>query len=69
MVLHCVSLIVIMLVCDISDLASCYIVLDESPDKEQWEPTIESLFSQSSSRHFSIREAWAFDWPTHGEAF
>ncbi|KAJ3561263.1 hypothetical protein NP233_g10300 [Leucocoprinus birnbaumii] len=39
--------------------------------KEQWEPVIAYLFSQSqpsSLDHFKVREAWAFDWPTHGEA-
>lgn len=39
-----------------------------SAHKEQWEPIIEFIFSQSSPSHLRIREAWAFDWPTHGEA-
>ena len=37
-------------------------------DKEQWEPIIEFLFSQSGSNHLRIREAWAFDSPTHGDS-
>jgi len=41
---------------------------DPWKDKEQWEPVIEHLFSQSGPSHPRIREAWAFDWPTHGDA-
>ncbi|KAF7784898.1 hypothetical protein Agabi119p4_1063 [Agaricus bisporus var. burnettii] len=40
--------------------------------KEVWEPVISHILqSQSDSRSLSqykVREAWAFDWPTHGEA-
>ncbi|KXN87805.1 hypothetical protein AN958_08121 [Leucoagaricus sp. SymC.cos] len=39
--------------------------------KEQWEPVIAYLFSLSKPSglgHCHVREAWAFDWPTHGEA-
>ncbi|GLB40575.1 putative alpha/beta hydrolase family protein [Lyophyllum shimeji] len=38
--------------------------------KEQWEPTIERIFQLQSSkdRRDRIREAWAFDWPSHGDA-
>lgn len=37
--------------------------------KEQWEPTIEALFEAqvSKPRSHRIREAWSFDWPSHGE--
>ncbi|KAG5338729.1 hypothetical protein C0989_006437 [Termitomyces sp. Mn162] len=39
-------------------------------DKEQWEPTIEQIFrlQQSKNRRDPIREAWAFDWQSHGDA-
>ncbi|KAJ7362308.1 Alpha/beta hydrolase fold-1 [Mycena albidolilacea] len=33
--------------------------------KEQWEPTIERIFALRPS---AVREAWAFDWQTHGES-
>ncbi|KAF8189453.1 Alpha/beta hydrolase fold-1 [Mycena galopus ATCC 62051] len=33
--------------------------------KEQWEPTIQRIFAL---RHSQVREAWAFDWQTHGES-
>ncbi|KNZ75953.1 Peroxisomal membrane protein LPX1 [Termitomyces sp. J132] len=38
--------------------------------KEQWEPTIEQIFrlQQSKNRRDRIREAWAFDWQSHGDA-
>ncbi|KAJ7453156.1 Alpha/beta hydrolase fold-1 [Mycena latifolia] len=35
--------------------------------KEQWEPTIEKLFALQS-RSSRIREAWTFDWQSHGES-
>ncbi|KAG6910003.1 hypothetical protein DXG01_014003 [Tephrocybe rancida] len=39
------------------------------PDKEQWEPTLEQIFRlQQSKGNDRIREAWAFDWQSHGEA-
>ena len=41
---------------------------DPCTDKEHWEPVIEYLFSQSGSSRLRICEAWAFDWPTHGDA-
>lgn len=40
-------------------------------DKELWEPVIAYIFHQSQSDslgQYKIREAWAFDWPTHGDA-
>ncbi|KAF7316198.1 CN hydrolase domain-containing protein [Mycena indigotica] len=38
--------------------------------KEQWEPIIESCFvnQRSKPRHQRIREAWAFDWQSHGDS-
>ncbi|KAJ6576021.1 Alpha/Beta hydrolase protein [Mycena vulgaris] len=33
--------------------------------KEQWEPAIERIFEL---RHSQVREAWAFDWQTHGDS-
>ncbi|KAF8072085.1 Alpha/beta hydrolase fold-1 [Lyophyllum atratum] len=38
--------------------------------KEQWEPTIERIFhlQQSKDRRDRVREAWAFDWQSHGDA-
>ncbi|KAF5382078.1 hypothetical protein D9615_004232 [Tricholomella constricta] len=38
--------------------------------KEQWEPTIERIFhlQQSKDTRDRIREAWAFDWQSHGDA-
>ncbi|KAF9449728.1 alpha/beta-hydrolase [Macrolepiota fuliginosa MF-IS2] len=39
--------------------------------KEQWEIAIAFLFKQQMSLiagQCKIREAWAFDWPTHGDA-
>ncbi|KAF8636764.1 hypothetical protein AX16_010967 [Volvariella volvacea WC 439] len=38
--------------------------------KEQWEPTISTIFSLQQSKHPTrrIREAWAFDWQNHGES-
>jgi hypothetical protein len=47
-----------------------FLILTKFLDKEQWEPVIEYLFSQSHSSldHNRIREAWAFDWPTNGDA-
>lgn len=40
-------------------------------DKEQWEPVIAYLFDRQQKLNpgqHRIREAWAFDWPTHGDA-
>ncbi|KAG6864969.1 hypothetical protein C0991_005876 [Blastosporella zonata] len=39
-------------------------------DKEQWEPTIEQIFclQQNKATCDRIREAWAFDWQSHGDA-
>ena len=48
--------------------SSRWLPSDPWKDKEQWEPVIKYLFSQSGSSHLRIREAWAFDWPTHGDA-
>ncbi|OSD07214.1 alpha/beta-hydrolase [Trametes coccinea BRFM310] len=39
--------------------------------KEVWEPVIQRLFElarQGPSKGFAIREAWTWDWQTHGEA-
>ncbi|KAF4604846.1 hypothetical protein EYR40_003628 [Pleurotus pulmonarius] len=39
--------------------------------KEQWEPTILSVFQRSSISNIAkarLREAWAFDWQNHGDA-
>ncbi|KAF7356271.1 Alpha/beta-hydrolase [Mycena venus] len=38
--------------------------------KEQWEPALEKLFTLHSERSNlpRIREAWALDWQSHGEA-
>ncbi|KAF9502273.1 alpha/beta-hydrolase [Pleurotus eryngii] len=39
--------------------------------KEQWEPTILSVFQRSSLSGVAkarLREAWAFDWQNHGDA-
>ncbi|TFK36161.1 Alpha/Beta hydrolase protein [Crucibulum laeve] len=35
--------------------------------KEQWEPTIQYLFKGAINSNL-IREAWSFDWPSHGDA-
>lgn len=39
-------------------------------DKEQWEPVIEKLYALRSDTASSsqIREAWSFDWQSHGES-
>ncbi|KAG6901876.1 hypothetical protein C0995_007000 [Termitomyces sp. Mi166 len=39
-------------------------------DKEQWEPTIEQIFrlQQRKDERYRIREVWAFDWQSHGDA-
>jgi hypothetical protein len=39
-------------------------------DKEQWEPTIERIFTiqQVKQPRFRVREAWAFDWQNHGDS-
>lgn len=41
-------------------------------DKEHWEPTIQRLFEYSFGSTIgslpAIREAWAFDWQTHGDS-
>ncbi|KAJ7204123.1 Alpha/beta hydrolase fold-1 [Mycena pura] len=38
--------------------------------KEQWEPIIEQVFrmQRHKPRSKCVREAWAFDWPSHGDA-
>ncbi|OSD07221.1 hypothetical protein PYCCODRAFT_1463520 [Trametes coccinea BRFM310] len=40
--------------------------------KEVWEPIIQNIFEQASngthSKSVGIREAWTWDWQTHGEA-
>ncbi|KAH7883381.1 Alpha/beta hydrolase family-domain-containing protein [Phlebopus sp. FC_14] len=38
--------------------------------KEHWEPTLEKLFhlQECGASHGRIREAWAFDWMTHGDS-
>jgi hypothetical protein len=42
-----------------------------SADKEQWEPTLAHLLYTESTdgrgRH-AIREAWSFDWQSHGDS-
>ncbi len=51
-------------------LRSSNISNSHSPDKEQWEPTLERIFTiqQSKNQFYRIREAWAFDWQNHGDA-
>ncbi|KAJ7935349.1 hypothetical protein B0H13DRAFT_1854572 [Mycena leptocephala] len=39
----------------------------DSSDKEQWEPVLDKLFCEKSNVH-NIREAWSFDWQSHGES-
>ena len=46
-------------------------ILVAHSDKEQWEPTLEALFvrqfhEKDPSRY--IKEAFAFDWQSHGDA-
>lgn len=46
---------------------------ETSADKEQWEPVMESLYalqvqSESGAEPQAVREAWAFDWQSHGES-
>ncbi|KAK7052773.1 CN hydrolase domain-containing protein [Favolaschia claudopus] len=38
--------------------------------KEQWEPVIEQAFrmQQGKARNQRVREAWSFDWQSHGDA-
>ncbi|KAG5341574.1 hypothetical protein C0989_009276 [Termitomyces sp. Mn162] len=51
--------------------APCFIRAElDSLDKEQWEPTIEQIFrlQQQKDQRDRIREAWAFDWQSHGDA-
>ncbi|KDR86137.1 hypothetical protein GALMADRAFT_235372 [Galerina marginata CBS 339.88] len=38
--------------------------------KEQWEPVIERLFDTQQTKHETIRvrEAWSFDWQSHGDS-
>ncbi|KAJ6564055.1 Alpha/Beta hydrolase protein [Mycena capillaripes] len=38
--------------------------------KEQWEPIIEQTFrmQHGKARHQCVREAWSFDWQSHGDA-
>ncbi|KAJ7658282.1 Alpha/beta hydrolase fold-1 [Mycena polygramma] len=38
--------------------------------KEQWEPVIEHTFraQHGKARHQRVREAWSFDWQSHGDA-
>ncbi|KAJ7613563.1 Alpha/beta hydrolase fold-1, partial [Roridomyces roridus] len=36
--------------------------------KEQWNPTLEQLFARQKFAQLNIREAWAVDWQSHGEA-
>ncbi|KAK7467245.1 hypothetical protein VKT23_004302 [Stygiomarasmius scandens] len=36
-------------------------------DKETWEPVISGLLEDENVRH-NVREAWSFDWQTHGES-
>lgn len=38
--------------------------------KEQWEPTIEKMFAVQRHKNLrsQIREAWSFDWQSHGDA-
>lgn len=43
----------------------------EPTDKELWEPVVARLFQHVQSdtlERYKVREAWSFDWPTHGEA-
>src|SRR3984885_12710924 len=39
-------------------------------DKEHWEPMLYNLFEAQSNKSPShrIREAWAFDWQSHGDS-
>jgi len=42
-------------------------------DKETWEPTIERIFEVQNGKSVTdarnrIREAWSFDWQSHGDA-
>lgn len=39
-------------------------------DKEQWEPVIQRLFQfqETEAEVHRIREAWSFDWQSHGDA-
>lgn len=39
-------------------------------DKEQWEPVIQRLFQlqETEAELHRIREAWSFDWQSHGDA-
>jgi hypothetical protein len=48
----------------------CCTLLKRDLDKEQWEPTLEKLFTLHSERSQfpQIREAWALDWQSHGES-
>jgi hypothetical protein len=48
-----------------------YCLTFELTDKELWEPVIARIFQfaqSDSAERYKIRETWAFDWPTHGEA-
>ncbi|PPQ92478.1 hypothetical protein CVT25_010423 [Psilocybe cyanescens] len=36
--------------------------------KEQWEPVIEQLFKVQRNKDVRLREAWAFDWQSHGDS-
>ena len=36
-------------------------------DKEQWEPILDKVWSSAGSE-FSIREAWALEWQSHGDS-
>jgi len=38
--------------------------------KEQWEPVIADIFThqQTMDKTHRIREAWSFDWQSHGDA-
>lgn len=38
--------------------------------KEFWEPVLEKLFALQAAgmSHYRIREAWAFDWQSHGDS-
>jgi hypothetical protein len=44
--------------------------VENLPDKEQWEPVIEDLFTiqRTKTRNRRIREVWAFDWQSHGDS-
>ncbi|KAJ7828281.1 hypothetical protein B0H14DRAFT_2367186 [Mycena olivaceomarginata] len=48
----------------------CCTLLKRDLDEEQWEPTLEKLFTLHSERSQfpQIREAWALDWQSHGES-